>query len=344
MTPRDFFAYCTSLQLVELKAVGALSRVRHFQEGQRIYAAGEEGEELFIITRGAVELSPEKAAPGAPARVLSRGDIFGESGALMQLPRDHSAKACAELSVQCFRRRDFPELLRRVPSFFLFLSEKLASALFKATNLERSHHSDLELTGSLANFDVVTIYQTILHSKQTGLLTIADDAGATIAEFLFERGTPRWGRFQHLTGEEAFWQLFLHDDQAATFTFANGAAERGTGSASGQLTRQADEILINAIHMRDEFDDLRKRLRSNTATLRRKQLNLLWDDPDLEELRPVAETIWQLGYSRPIALGDLYRECKFCDLKIYKAVDAMVRAGLFALEIPQAEPRLAATK
>ena len=120
--------------------------------------------------------------------VLSRGDIFGETGALMELPRDHSARACAALSVQCFRRGDFPELLQRVPSFFLFLSEKLANRLFQARELTQSPNNSLELTGSLANFDIVTIYQTIIQSRQTGLLTIADEEGETISTFYFEKG------------------------------------------------------------------------------------------------------------------------------------------------------------
>ncbi len=343
MTQRDFFAYCRSLQLIELKAVGALSQVRHFQEGDLIYAAGAEAEELYIINRGVAELVPANRLPGVPATVLSRGDLFGATGALMSLPRDHSAKARADLSVQCFRRSDFPELMRRVPSFFLFLSEKLATRLFQTSELIRSHSTALELTGSLANFDVVTIYQTILHSKQTGRLTIANDRGEKISEFFFDCGTPRWGRFANLTGEEAFWQLFLHDDQAATFSFANGAEHREDGDAGGALARQADEILISAIHMRDEFDDLRKRLRDSASLLRRKQVNLSWEKPELADLRPVAEAIWQLAYSRPIALHDLSREGEFCDLKIYKVVDEMIRTDLFTLETPQTNRSLAFT-
>ncbi len=343
VTQRDFFAYCTSLRLIELKALGKLSQVRHFQEGDRIYSPGDEGEELFVINRGVAEVAPEKTAASAPATLLSRGDIFGEMGALMHLPRDHSAKAGADLSVQCFRRSDFSELLRRVPSFFLFLSEKLATRLYQTTELVRSHSAALELTGSLANFDVITIYQTILHSKQTGLLTISDDEGAKISEFYFEKGTPRWGRFGHLIGEEAFWQLFLHDYQAASFSFANGAANREKGVKGGTLSRQADEILINAIHMRDEFDDLRERLRDSSARLRRKQAKLLWDESAPADLRSVAEAIWQLADIEPVALSDLSRECKFCDLKIYKAVDEMVRTGLLVLEDPLSEPCLAVT-
>ncbi|MGI8432112.1 MAG: cyclic nucleotide-binding domain-containing protein [Chthoniobacterales bacterium] len=341
MKQRDFFAYCTSLPLIQLKAVGAFSQVRHFREGDQIYSAGEEAEELFIVNRGAAELILEKTPPGAPAKVVSRGEIFGTIGPLLNRPRDHSAKARAGLSVQCFRRSDFPELLARVPSFFLFLSEKLAARLFQTTELVRSQHSVLELTGSLANFDVITIYQTILHSQQTGLLTITDAAGEKVSEFFFERGTPRSGRFAQLAGEEAFWQLFLHDDPGATFSFANGPDPRPPGETGGELSRQADEILINAIQMRDEFEDVRKRLRHGAATVRRKQLNLVWDKPALAEFRPVAEAVWQTAYSNPIALRDLAPQTPFCDLKVYKAVDELVRTGLFALETPQPERQLA---
>jgi CRP-like cAMP-binding protein len=331
MAQRDFFTYCTSLGPIELKAIGALSQVKHFAENDVIYSAGDGGGALFIINRGAVELVPDTRRPRGVTAVLSRGDIFGEIGALLDLPRYDSVRACAALSVQCFRRCDFPELIRRVPSFFLFLSEKLASRLFQAKELARSPNNSLELTGNLANFDVVTIYQTIIQSSQTGLLTIADDDDITISEFYFEKGTPRWGRFEHLTGEEAFWQLFLLEQLAGTFAFSN-ATRTGAGRDEGRaMDRQADEMLINAIQMRDQFEDLRKRVGDSSATLRRKQLNLSWDKPELEDLRPVAEQIWQLAYNRRLTLGEVYRECTFCDLKIYQAVDEMVRTGLFAL-------------
>ncbi len=340
---RDFFAFCTSLPLIQLKAIGAFSQVRHFTEGDQIYSAGDTPEEIFIVNRGAAELVPATVTPGVPARVVSRGDIFGSIEPLLNRPRDHSAKARAGLSVQCFRRSDFPELLARVPSFFLFLSEKLAARLFQTNELVRSQHAVLELTGSLANFDVVTIYQTILHSKQTGLLTIADDNGAKISEFYFERGTPRWGSFEHLRGEEAFWQLFLHDEHGATFAFANGENQRPPADSGDELARQADELLINAIRMRDEFEDMRKRLRAGTAVVRRKELNLAWEKPGFADLRPVAEAIWQIAYSQPIALRELALATPFCDLKVFKVVDEMVRTGLFSIETSQLERQLAAT-
>ena len=128
MLQSDFFAYCTSLPVLELKAVGELSSVRHYGEGEVVYSAGEESKELFIINRGLVEITSEPALPG-DSIVLARGDIFGETGAFIRMPRNQTARACAPLSVQCFAAKDFPELLRRVPSFFLFVCEKMGTAI-----------------------------------------------------------------------------------------------------------------------------------------------------------------------------------------------------------------------
>ncbi|CAN5513485.1 hypothetical protein BH20VER3_BH20VER3_22800 [soil metagenome] len=340
MVQRDFFAFCKSLRLIELKAIGSLSRVRHYPEGECVYQPDEEGDELFIVTRGAVELVTEHARPGAPSTLLSRGDIFGESGALMEIRRDHTARACAPLSVQCFLRRDFAELLQRVPSFFLFLSEKMANRLFQARELTHLPNTSLELTGSLANFDIVTIYQTIIQSMQTGLLTIADEEGETISTFYFEKGTPRWGRFQHLSGDEAFWQLFLHEHRSGSFTFSNETQVRADWGANSAVTGQADEILINAIRMRDQFDHLRKRIHEGVERLRRKKLNLIWENPDLQDLLPVAEEIWQLAYSKKLTLADLHSQSQFCDWKIYRTVDEMIRTGLFTLDAEEEQLEL----
>jgi CRP-like cAMP-binding protein len=332
MVQSDFFAFCKSLRLVELKAIGTLSAVKHFGENEVVYSTGDEGSELFIVTRGAVELFPQNARPGAATTVLSRGDIFGETGSLMELPRDHSARACAALSVQCFRRSDFPEVLQRVPSFFLFLAEKLANRLFQARELRQSPNNSLELTGSLANFDIVTIYQTIIQSMQTGLLTIADEDGETISTFYFEKGIARWGRFQHLSGEEAFWQLFLHEHRTGSFSFSNETQVRADWGETSALTGQGDEHLINAIRMRDHFDHLRKRMKDETQRLKRQKLNLEWDSPELQDLRPVAEEIWQLAYNRELSLAELRGRSAFCDLKVYRVADEMIRTGQFALQ------------
>src|SRR5439155_20709879 len=47
-------------------------------------------------------------------------------------------------------------------------------------------------------------------------------------------------------------------------------------------------------------------------------------------LRPLAEEIWQIVYSKPMSLVDLCARCNDCASKMYQAVAGMLRADLFA--------------
>ena len=78
MPKPDFFAFCTSLKPIELKAIGALSRVEHLGAAETFYAVGDPGEKLYIINRGVVELVDEAANRIGTGTFLSRGDVFGE--------------------------------------------------------------------------------------------------------------------------------------------------------------------------------------------------------------------------------------------------------------------------
>jgi hypothetical protein len=203
--------------------------------------------------------------------------------------------------------------------------------LFQTRTGGLSSEGGCELAGSLANFDLITIYQTIVRSLRTGALLISDERGETVSEFYFENGTPRWGRFQHLLGEEAFWQLFIQPRKAWSFSFSKELPTNLDWTEQKIITASADEMLIQAVQMRDEFESLRKSMSDDSALLKRQQLNFVWMDSDLEELRSVAEEIWQIAYNQPMSLVDLCQRCNACALKVYLAVAGMLQAGLFAL-------------
>ena len=326
MLPDDFFSFCTSLPVAELRAIGALSRVKHYAEGELVYSAGDDSNEFFIINRGLVEIIPGPLQPGGSV-VLCRGNIFGESGAFTRTQRDQTARAGAMLSVQSFAAKDFSELVHRVPSFVLFLCENISRRLVQARTIE----AGCELSGSLANFDLITIYQTIVRSLRTGTLFINDERGEIISEFYFDNGTPRWGRFQHLLGEEAFWQLFIQPRKGWTFTFSRERPANVDFKEHKTIARGAEEMLVQAIQLRDEFESLRGSITNESGVLKRQQLNFAWPEGEPEALRPAAEEIWQIVYNEPMSLVDLYSRCNLCALRIYQAVTRMLRAGLFAM-------------
>jgi len=328
MLDRDFFGFCTTLKPLELKAMGKLSHVRHLKEGETVYSPGDVGDTLYIINRGVVEVVQGNTSKAAAETYLSRGDIFGDVEALTELPRKHLVRTREPVSLQCFPRENFAELVGRVPSFFQYLSERLAFRLSQARDLDLAvavaKTDRLELSGSLSNFDLVTIYQTIVNSSQTGELRILNEDSALISAFYFEKGQPRSGQFEHLAGEEAFSQLFLSEALPGTFSFSSGDRPIRAGMQAGEITRNPEEMLIDALQGRDELNDMKSRMSDGAVILHRLRPNLSWPAKAPAELQPVAEAIWEVLADGPVTLSSLFRQGSFCELKIYEAVDELV--------------------
>ncbi|MEY2549271.1 MAG: family transcriptional regulator, cyclic receptor protein [Verrucomicrobiota bacterium] len=329
MREQDFFAYCTTLKLLELKAIGELSRVRHLAEGETIYSTGDRGDALFIINRGVVEVIQPSAQASAPATYLSRGDVLGDVETLSNLPRKHIARTCEPVSLQCFQSKDFPQLIARVPSFFHFLSGQLALRLAQARDLAMTQSHCLELSGNLSNFDLITVYQTIANSSQTGQLRISNPSGELLSAFFFEHGQPRCGQFEHLTGEEAFWQLFVNETITGTFAFSSTELPTKDWIQSERITKNASEMLINALQGRDEFAELKQKFAETPATVQRSKASLTWPAEAPPESLSVAEQIWKRAATGPVTVEELFRHCAVCELKIYQVVDELLRSRHF---------------
>jgi CRP-like cAMP-binding protein len=329
MPDRGFFAFCTSLNLIELKAIGQLSRVKHFDEDQIVYRPGDPGDEIYIINRGVVAMGGDQFSVDRTDAYLSRGDIFGNLEALAGQQRNHSIRTCEPSSLQSFQSKDFPDLVRRVPAFFHYLCEQMAHRLLRAHEmaLDRSHC--LELSGNLSNFDLITVYQTILNSARTGVLRIFDDTGEPIAVFSFERGRPCRGRFHHLTGGEAFWQLFQEEALSGTFSLSSGNKSTDDEIPSEKIEHNYSEMLLTAVHFRDELCALKEQIPARTTSVRRQKLNFDWPASAPTYLQPLAEQIWQLAYSAPITLSNLFQKCSVCQLKIYQVVSTLIQSGHF---------------
>lgn len=338
MPKRDFFAFCTSLKPIELRAIGALSRVEHLLADETIYKPGDPSDKLYIINRGVVEIGLEASSRPLAGTYLSRGDVFGEAEALTDVPRRQRARTREPVSLQCFHRKDLPELLQRVPTFFRYLCEELACRLVETREASAMAEQSLELSGSLANFDLVTIYQTIVNSSQTGELSIHGDNGELVSTFFFEAGQPRSGQYEHLTGEEAFWQLFLAETLPGTFSFATGETAVSSAIQGGNITRGPSDMLIHALQARDELHALKAEMPDESVVLERRRPHLTMPNSVPEELQPLVEQIWRYSDKRRVALRALYRQFAVCELKIYQAVQELVQSRHLAFgESPRAK-------
>jgi CRP-like cAMP-binding protein len=101
------------LAIDEIEKVARICSEQRFSKGQIITREGEQGDELYIITEGFVEvLLGEK--PSSAARVvvsLGSGQVLGEMALLDQGPRSASLRATSEPTVlQVIQRNHFEKL------------------------------------------------------------------------------------------------------------------------------------------------------------------------------------------------------------------------------------------
>ena len=323
MPDRDFFAFCTSLTRPELRAIGELSWVRHLNIGEVLYRPGEPGNALFIVNRGEIEVVPE--APGAEPLQLARGQVIGDVEALAESPRLNLVRAVSGASLQCFPRANFHQLVHAVPSFFRYLCEQMAFRVAQANDEVRNLEEHAPLSGRISHFDLTTVHQTIATSGQTGQLSIKDEEAETIGAFYFEAGRPAAGQFEHLTGEEAFWQLFLNENLSGTFSFAVGERPMTNWIEAGQIVRNTSDMLIAALQFRDELNALKKEIQPpSEAKLTPTSSDLHWNGGAPKELRPVADRVWDLLSRKPLSILEVYRQCAVCELKIYQVVNHLL--------------------
>ena len=333
MQSGDFFAFCTSLKRPELKAIGELSWVRHMVRGEALYHPGEPGNALYIINRGSVEVLPGKPGIGTQAIRLGRGDVIGDVETFSESARTTLVRAAEDdTSVQCFPKANFADLLRQVPSFFHYLCGHMAGRLLQAQDLPLQQSHGLELSGRISAFDLTTIHQTVVNSGQTGELQIKDENAETIGAFYFESGRLSAGQFQHLTGEEAFWQLFLVDAISGTFSFSAVNKPLTDSVQSTRIDSSTSDRLIVALQYRDEFNALKPQMPPVTARFRPAVSTLSWNGEAPQELLRVAARVWDVVTKKPATLRELYRHGSACELKLYQAVHELVQSKQLAAE------------
>ncbi len=336
MSKSDFFGFCTTLKPVELKAIGELSHVEHIEEGVTIYSSGDPSDSLYIINRGAVAVIHEdpRYADRADISYLSRGDMFGEIDVLTDSYRRNAIRTCEPVSLQCFRREDFPEIIRRVPSFFYFIAQRLATRFVQVTDMAFVQSHCLELSGSLENFDLVTIYQTIVNSNQTGELAVYNTLGEAVAVFFFLKGHPLHAQYYHLHGEEALFQLFLHERIEGTFSFSKMEQPSGDETNSPQISRNPTDLLFSALQFRDEFRELARRIVDPTAILRplKPEVERPEENSEDRELEPLAGQIFLLVQQGAYSVDDLFQLLQVCEHKLYKTILYLAETGHLELQ------------
>ena len=108
-----------------------LVEIESYGKHERLFRRGEEGDSMYIVRSGAIEISIDETGPGGqkrerPIHTFGEGGFFGEMSLLTGDPRAAHARAAEDSDLIVVRKENFRELILGDPEVAEKLSEVVA--------------------------------------------------------------------------------------------------------------------------------------------------------------------------------------------------------------------------
>ena len=120
------FASCSEEQL---HLVAERSRLVEYKKGEHVYEEGNRAEAFYIVGSGRLHVFTLVDGHKQIYTVLHNGDTFGEISLLTGEAHSATVEALNDTLVLQLEKRDFDEILNRIPSLVLYLSRLLSKRL-----------------------------------------------------------------------------------------------------------------------------------------------------------------------------------------------------------------------
>jgi CRP-like cAMP-binding protein len=121
------------LSLRELTIVDALVHTRSYLASEVIFDEGEEGQAIYIVLEGTVELARPGLGEAGRIAEIGPGAFFGDMALLDNMPRAAQAKAMTDCVLAVYFREDFLTLMdthaRIASKIALQLAQQMAQRL-----------------------------------------------------------------------------------------------------------------------------------------------------------------------------------------------------------------------
>jgi CRP-like cAMP-binding protein len=106
----------------EIEILAELSRPRRFAAGEVVFQEGDQGDSLFVLARGAVEVVAPRAGKDRPLAVLEAPAAFGEMSLIDREVRSATVRAKGECVALQLTAENFTAFRKRSrDGFTLFL-------------------------------------------------------------------------------------------------------------------------------------------------------------------------------------------------------------------------------
>lgn len=114
----------------ELRRVAAICREAKYAKGQIVTSQGEEGDEMFIVRDGLVEVTVGEAGEGPRTVVnLGTGQVVGEMALVDRGPRSATVRCVTDATLNVIERDAFEELCQSSAQIGMVVYRNLAADL-----------------------------------------------------------------------------------------------------------------------------------------------------------------------------------------------------------------------
>ena len=296
-----------------------VSTLETYGPGSVIFRIDDSADKIYVIKSGVVEVC--RTGPNTQkmdvVAYLGERETIGEMSILTGSPRGSMARVPEKAELLAITRKAFMALLEESPVLTIRLATVLAKRLDAWIKKERLQIKGQELSGSLEYFDPSTLIQTLAHSDRTGLLTLVDRDDETVGEIYIEMGEVCHARLGHLTGVEAFYQIF-QSVHGKAFTFKVG--EFDEMRQDDRIPYRTIALLFEANRLQDELAKLKERIPDASKTFLPKVPELSWED---DETGPLAKQIWDL-INQGKSLVHILEEVPVSHCSVYKIISQML--------------------
>jgi CRP-like cAMP-binding protein len=165
-----------------------------FSAGERIFAQGDLGTEMFIIQEGEVEIVKHIGGESHTLSRLEKGDFFGEMALLEALPRTADAVALTDVKVVAINGSRFDEMLRKNPEVAVRIIRKYSKRLREANTLLE------KLVGREVDVDHVAMDATVVAPAEKATRHRLVDVATGTAFFFSSGDETTIGRADPVTG------------------------------------------------------------------------------------------------------------------------------------------------
>jgi CRP-like cAMP-binding protein len=160
----------------------------NYPAGKIIIEAGEEGDSLYIIEEGSVQIYIKESGSGDKIILsqLSRGDYFGEMALITGEPRSATVEALENVDLYRLDKKGFDKLINENPSISLYLShmlsQRLKNANIKRVESEKLYHEKIAPSGNLSDTPFYEVLKFCEQNSLTGEVKLENkDAHAEIS-------------------------------------------------------------------------------------------------------------------------------------------------------------------